>query len=267
MSKISKIKRLVKIIARDPAMLNLVLERNDSYLKEAERLGFKDGLPVIDILDLFNNFNQSLDYFSSLDGGSLVTDMILLKNMVERYASASYFEIGTWRGESVVNVAPVAGKCYTLNLSSEDLRSLELSERYIGQQDWFSKNNPKIVHLKGNSLTFDFKPYRRKFDVVFIDGDHHYDSVKNDTRKAFDLIKDENSTIIWHDYGYSPEEIRYEVMCAIIDGTPGKYMKNLFHVSNTMCAIFTSKKYSVSFLKDKKEPSALFSLNIKAKKL
>jgi len=267
MSKLSKVKRLAKVLFQNPKLLNVVLEQNKAYNKQAEDFGFKHGLPVIDIFKMFPNFEAEIESFSYLDGGSLITDLALIKKSVERYADSAYFEIGTWRGESAVNVAPVAKECYTMNLSKADLRGLGLAEQYIKQQDFFSKNIPSIKHVKGNSLNFDFSEYHKRFDVVFIDGDHHYESVKKDTETAFKLIKNENSTIIWHDYGYSPEEIRYEVMCAIIDGTPKKYRKNLFHVTNTMCAMFTTRQYPVSFLKDKAAPTVAFTINIKANRL
>jgi len=267
MSKLSKVKRLAKVLFQNPKLLNVVLEQNEAYDKQAEDSGYKYGLPVIDILQLFPNFEAVIEPFSYLDGGSLITDLALIKKSVERYTDAAYFEIGTWRGESAVNVAPVAKECYTMNLSEADLRGLGLDEQYIKQQDFFSKNIPSIKHIKGNSLNFDFSEYHKRFDVVFIDGDHHYESVKKDTETAFKLIKNEDSTIIWHDYGYSPEEIRYEVMCAIIDGTPKKYRKNLFHVSNTMCAMFTTRQYPVYFLKDKAAPTVAFTINIKANRL
>ncbi len=267
MSKLSKIIRLTKVLFRNPSLLNLILVQNDANVLHAKKLGFKDGFPVIDILDLFENFDETIEYYSLLDGGSLISDLILIKKIIKNYSRAKYFEIGTWRGESVANVANVADECYTLNLSADELRSLGLSEKYIGQQDFYSKGIEGITHLKGNSMNFDFSPFYKKFDVVFIDGDHHFDSVRKDTETAFKLIKDENSTIIWHDYAYSPEEIRYEVMCAIVEGTPRKYRKNLFHVANTMSAIFTIGEHPNYLLKDKLFPSVSFNISINAKQI
>ncbi len=267
MSKFSKVKRLAKVLFRNPALLNIILEQNSAYDHHAKNLGFEDGLPVIDILDLSTDFDETIEYYSLLDGGSLISDLALIKKITKKYFEANYFEIGTWRGESVANVSGLAKECYTLNLPTTELQSLGLSEKYIGQQDFFSKKINGITHLKGNSMNFDFSPYYQKNDVVFIDGDHHFDSVKKDTETAFKLIKNETSTIIWHDYGYSPEKIRYELMCAIIEGTPKKYRENLFHVSNTMCAIFTTKDYPVYWLKDKLLPSVSFTINIKANKI
>lgn len=38
-----------------------------------------------------------------------------------------------------------------------------------------------------------------KFDIIFIDGGHDYDTIKNDTEESFKMLK-KNGFIIWHDY-------------------------------------------------------------------
>lgn len=267
MSKTNKLFRVLKAIINKPSLLNLIIEDDNFYSKKAVNLGLGKGFPVVDLNVMFPDFQESLNHISFLDGGSLITDLALLKKLTSQYNKAQYFEIGTWRGESVVNVSEVAEKCYTLNLSSQQLTKKGLPQKYIKQQDIFSKDIPNITHLKGNSLTYDFKKYYNKFDVVFVDGDHHYDSVKKDTETAFKLIKNENSTIIWHDYGYSPEIIRDEVMCAIFDGAPKRYRPNLFHVSNTICAIFTTKEYSTYVLDSNILPNKYFKIDINIEKL
>ncbi|MFH1803201.1 MAG: transposase [archaeon] len=46
----------------------------------------------------------------------------------------------------------------------------------------------KIKRLFGDSAAFDFKPFRRKIDFVFVDGCHTYDYMKNDTKTAFSIL-------------------------------------------------------------------------------
>ena len=263
MIRISKIIRIISAILKNPSLLNLVLT-DEVYLRRAEKLKIKKGFPIIDLIEMFPDFNEQINYFSSLDGGSLIIDYAILKKIVSNYKNANYFEIGTWRGESVSNVSEVATHCYTFNLSNEQLRELGMREEYVIQQDLYSKNIKNIIHLKGNSLKFNFSRFYKKFDVVFIDGDHHYDSVKNDTEVAFKLIKNEKSTILWHDYGFTPEKIRNEVMCAIFEGTPKKYRSKLYHISNSLCAIYTQEKYLSSSFDDLLFPSKNFKVEISA---
>ena len=67
-------------------------------------------------------------------------------------------------------------------------------------------------------MHFDFSAYKGKMDFVFIDGDHHYESVLKDSATAFELLKDDHSIIAWHDYTNGPETIRWEVFHGILTG-------------------------------------------------
>jgi len=66
------------------------------------------------------------------------------------------------------------------------------------------------------------------FDVLFIDGDHRYDYVKNDTAKVFRHLVHNKSIVLWHDYAYSPGQVRYEVLAGILDGVPETYRQLQF---------------------------------------
>jgi hypothetical protein len=94
----------------------------------------------------------------------------------------------------------------------------------------FSKNNPRITHLEGDSRTFDFsKLSMAKQDLVFVDGDHHFDSVVQDTQSAFKLVTPKTGVIIWHDYGHNPETVSWNVLHAIWKGTPEAQRQHLVH--------------------------------------
>jgi predicted O-methyltransferase YrrM len=232
------------LLIQKPFLINLVIDNEFVYketvLKEFPKL--LKGFPMLDYLTLLPNFKETITPFSFLGGGSLVTDLALIKGMVKKQPNPTYFEIGTWRGESVSNVAENAQQCYTLNLTDKDLKQLGCNTEYVAQQAFYSKNIKNINHLKGNSFDFDFSPYYKKCDVVFIDGSHAYKSVLNDTQIAFKLLKDDKSVIIWHDYALHPGEIRWDVLKGIYDGTPTEKRAQLYSVSNTLCAIYTNEK-------------------------
>ena len=97
-------------------------------------------------------------------------------------------------------MSEIAKECYTLNLSEEEMRKLKMPDDSIAQYGLFSKKKSNIKHLTGNSLEFDFAKLDKKFDLVFIDGNHHFEYIKNDSEKVFRYILHENSTVVWHDY-------------------------------------------------------------------
>jgi predicted O-methyltransferase YrrM len=116
-------------------------------------------------------------------------------------------------------------------------------------------------------LNFDFQSLNKKYDLIFIDGDHHYDYVKNDTQKIFQHLIHDNSIIVWHDYARNPECFRSEVLAGILDGTPREYRKYLYHVSNTMCSIFIKSKFPTKELDAPEIPHKTFRVKIESKSL
>ncbi len=224
-------------------------------------------LPSIDLLDLFPGFHQTVDPYSFLTGTSMITDIALLKGLASRYPSCAYLEIGMWRGESLVNVAAVTRDCTALTLSEEEMLSMGMSKEYTSLHGFFTKDLDFIDIRYVNSFHFDFQSLNKKFDLIFIDGDHTYEGVKNDTAKVFPLLKDEHSVIVWHDYGFSTEEVRYSVMAAILDGLPASAHQHVFHVSNTMCAVFTRETHPTSVVTYPSVPDKEFIIEVKAAKL
>ena len=254
----------MKLLAKHPYLLNLVLESEDVYQEEVSRkFGLTDGLPLLHLETLFPGFQETVSPYAYLSGATMPIDIALLKSLARRQNAQSYFEIGTWRGESVANVAAVVPQCVTLNLSREEIIKLTDNERYADAHAFFSKNLDNVTHIEGNSQNFDFTPYKGQFDMVFIDGDHHSDAVKKDTQTAFELLRDEKSIIVWHDYGYDPETIRWSVLYAIWEGTPEEKRKHLYHVANTMCAVYLPGELPVGTLVPHALPEHYYEVTLK----
>jgi predicted O-methyltransferase YrrM len=228
--------------------------------------GFKNGLPTIDLLDLLPNLNESIRSYTYMDGTSRVTDITLLKALAKRYADCRYMEIGSFRGESLINVADVAAECVSISLSDKEMNDLGLGE-HVKVQRFFSKDLKNVLHINHNSLTYEFSELNRTFDLIFIDGDHSYAAVKKDTENAFKLLKDENSMIVWHDYGRSYNIENWTTIAAMIDGAPIDKRGKIYHVSNTICSVYTNKKFDISFPKSTDVPNKTFAINISAIKI
>ena len=266
MSKLNKLFKAIGLIAKQPSLLNKVLDDADINKQQViEKYNLPKGLKSVDILELLPDFNETVEPYCARDGGSTPIDLALLKALARTKPDCTYFEIGTWMGESVSNVAAVAKQCTTLNLPDEDLLKMGLDKNYVGLHRFFSKNLKNVTHLQANSQTFDFNSLNQKFDLIFIDGDHHYESVKNDTANAFKLLKDKDSVIVWHDYGNNPSDIRWDVLRGILDGTPVEKLDKIYRVSNTLCAIYTNTSLKSAHSEPFSIPNKAFSISISAK--
>jgi predicted O-methyltransferase YrrM len=265
MTKLSKGLRALARIIRKPSLLNLVIDEDENWKGYVGRNHphFSGGLRSVSHKDLFDRFEVSVEPYTFLDGGSMPTDLALLNNFARSIDDCSYFEIGTWRGESVANVARFARQCYTLNLSVEEMRWMGLPEKYIELHFSFSKSLDNVVQLFGNSRRFDFEGLGKKFDLIFIDGDHHYEMVKNDTEQVVRHLMKEKTIIVWHDYASNPEKTRYEVLAGILDGLPQGMHKNLYHFSNSLSAFLYPGELKGEYLQPPVEPKNIFRVTIK----
>jgi len=265
MSKARKLFKALSLILQQPSLLNKVLDDADVNQKAvAEKHSLPDGLPCVDICSLLPGFDETVSPFCYLDGGSTPIDLALLKGLAKKFNGCEYFEIGTWRGESVANVASVAKHCTTLNLPDNEMLRMGLSKKYVELHRFYSKHLQNVTHLQGNSLSYDYKSLGKKFDLIFIDGDHHYESVVSDTKNAFSLLRDEHSIIVWHDYGNHPNDVRWDVLRGILDGTPAGKQKHLYRVSNTLCAVYTAAPVPSYRQEAPETPAKSFSIHLRA---
>ena len=265
MEKIKKGLLALKLIIKYPYLLNHVLNSEDVYQKKVvHKFGLADGLPLLRLEELFPDFEETVSPYAYLSGATMPIDIALLKGIAQKINAQNYFEIGTWRGESVANVADVVPECVTLNLSRKEILAFRNDERYADAHAFFSKPLDNVTHLEGNSQEFDFTPYKGRFDMVFIDGDHHHQAVKKDTQSAFELLRDDNSVIVWHDYGFDPETIRWSVLAAIWEGTPEEKRPHLYHVANTMCAVYLPGDFRTEKLVPHALPDHFYEVTLKA---
>lgn len=264
MNKLKKLLKAISLIISKPSLLNKVLDDEDVNRAEIIK---KYGSPVIlksiNINDLLPQLNETIEPYSSLDGGSTPIDITLLKGLARSKPDCMYFEIGTWRGESVANVATVAKQCVTLNLPDEEMLGMGLDKNYIGSHRFFSKDLKNVMHIQANSQIFDYNSLHQKFDLIFVDGDHHYESVKNDTSNVFKLLKNEDSIIVWHDCGNTPSDTRWNVLRGILEGTPGDKRQYLYRVSNTLCAIYLKRPITSYYPQPYSSPENYFSVQVK----
>jgi predicted O-methyltransferase YrrM len=144
----------------------------------------------------------------------------VLAAIARHVAPRTVFEIGTFRGASTLLMAQQAGaacRLYTLDMppgrselalagleeDPPDAQSNRIGERFRGTPE-----EQQITQLYGDSASFDFSPYAGRIDLVFVDGSHSYDYVRNDTHWALEMLSPQG-TIVWDDCARNnPDVIR-----------------------------------------------------------
>ncbi len=248
----------------------VAVAEKDPELERKEYLLAKYGfcqLPTVDLTELLPDFSETVNNYTYLEGTSLVTDIALLKALARKFADCNYLEIGSWRGESLSNVAEVAKKCISITLSPAEMKELNFGDGFIQAHGIFSKNLNNVTKIEHNSQTFDFSKLTDKFDLIFVDGDHSYEGVKLDTEKVLALQKSNDSIVVWHDYGNYTERPNYTTLAGILDGLPKSEHKYLYHVSNTICAVLIRKDYKTYMSEFPTMPNKSFSISLQTKKI
>jgi predicted O-methyltransferase YrrM len=118
------------------------------------------------------------------------------------------FEFGTYQGRTTYHLtfASDAPRVFSLNLPPEkDPSVAPLLGNYFRGTD----REKFITQILEDSRAFDPAPYERQMHLVFVDADHSYEGVKNDTEKALRMLAP-GGVIVWHDFAAkSPGVVRY----------------------------------------------------------
>ena len=110
-------------------------------------------------------------------------------------------ELGAWQGYSTIILAQVAHETHSVDWHHGDPHAGEGSTlgSYLRNLQRYGLLTDVVTHIGRFEHVL---PAMRNhyFDVVFIDGQHDYESVRSDTEQALRLVKT-GGTLAFHDYG------------------------------------------------------------------
>lgn len=190
--------------------------------------------------------------FGSSYGNINLAESLAISCIVHFFKPFKIFEIGTYDGFSTYHLAMNsmdAAEIYTLNLPidanqsdnsieqrsmtdyyGDNLTHLELQKRGVGTIYKTCLQSIKVKQLFGDSLSYDFSPYKGLIDLFFIDGGHSLECVAKDTENAMNCLS-ANGIIIWHDFNIQHRDI-YNFLMKL------SKKHKLFWIENTRLAVY-----------------------------
>jgi hypothetical protein len=204
--------RLLAVGLRDPRDIQHILGiANWAAGEIADPTADTRQIPKVDVLDICPGTDRwILQSFPSVAASVSPLECVGLAALSNLVKAKRVFEFGTYKGVSTTQLALNVGEggmVFTLDLP-EDHPSYSLpiprpQEREIameGQKGILIPNDlrKRVTFLQSDSATFDETPYLGSMDLVFVDGAHSYEYVRNDTLKGWRMLRP-GGVLVWHD--------------------------------------------------------------------
>ena len=169
-------------------------------------------------------------------------ETLALCSLVSAVRASAVFEFGTYRGWTssvLASCMEQGGRLLTLELppghkaagALERRDVYDLLESEVGQAfKAAAPDRARVIQLWGDSALFDFSPWRHTVDLVFIDGAHTEEYVRNDTVRALGLVRP-GGLVVWHDLKHScPGVVRF--LLQLGEG------RCLYHIEDTSLVVY-----------------------------
>ena len=215
--------RIAKIAINNPADLRVVFGTANAVAESIEFPSFDiRAFPSIDYAEITGASSRFvMQTFPGIGTSISMLEGAALAALIHKSGAKRIFEFGTYKGVSTTQLAlnlPDDGTVYTLDLPENHpaytLAIPKSEERHIANETGKGILIPqdiknKVTFLRSDSALFDTTPYDGSMDLVFVDGAHSYEYVKNDTEKGWKMLRT-GGIIAWHDCNPNhPEVVSY----------------------------------------------------------
>lgn len=227
---------------------SILAEELQPKLFEQWRAKAKDKIPVVRLCDIFpvelEKESIKLENFLGHWGNVCIESLCKISLIIKYFKPLNLFEFGTYNGmttlQMAINSPPNAKVCtldlplnaktkYNLNILDQTCNSLFDGKFNTTTGSYFQGTNyeDKIIQILHDSATFDFSPYHKNMDFIFIDAAHDYENKACDTNNALDMLTDDG-IIVWDNYCdvLHPDTTKYlaeladEIPLSQLKGTP-----------------------------------------------
>jgi len=239
--------------------------RTDAHRRRLSRAYGPDPLPLIRADDLLGQGPYQLANYTFAPWAASPIEYALIQGIARRFQPCHFLEIGSLRGELLVNLNSLVDSATCITLSKDELVKMGFPKPIAETNMMFASDVKNLQIIYADSRSYDFSQLPRRFNVTFVDGEHFYEFVKSDTKNVLRVCAKEFA-IIWHDYTLADHTtISWEVFAGILDGLVPDLWKRLYHVNNTTCAVLIPETWSVQTHEHAFYPERVYSLTMSAK--
>lgn len=161
----------------------------------------KSKIREVNIQDLFSGIeNESVPVgvINELTGHESKTDMMYIAAIAKHSGAKMMFEFGGRMGRTAFYLAHNSPNGQVFILDS--LPESEAEDTHFSAALFKGCNEEsRITTIHSDFFTFNTIPYSKQFDFVLVNGVSSYEHVRNNTQKAFELLRP-GGIILWLDY-------------------------------------------------------------------
>lgn len=224
------LRRLLRIGLRSPrdvqSILGIALHEAGQIENPEVDVRRVPGVPIAELLP-GGEPRVTTQFFFNVPASVSLLEAYALALLMKRVNARRVFEFGTYKGVSTTQLAlnlPPDGEIHTLDLPdagpAPELTISRDYERTIAAEGGKGvlvpeDLRPRVVFIRQDSAKFDPDPLASTFDLVFVDGAHSADYVRNDSEKGWRLLR-VGGVLVWHDFSPNHADVvRYVLACGL----------------------------------------------------
>lgn len=203
MANLSDVSRVTKSFLANVASDVFNARNSKGYIREwlTTNYRFVDRYPAIPTMELSELFPGVREIIVTMDVGRNYwnispQELYLLSCIAISCNPKKIFEIGTYDGATSLQLAKCCpnSQIFTIDLPPQPDDHFKVGSRYT-----CTPYESQIVQLYGDSTKFDYSPYSKQMDLIFVDGSHELEVVGIDSMNALKMVSP-GGIIIWDDY-------------------------------------------------------------------
>jgi len=159
-----------------------------------------------------------------------LVDLFVVLKAAVGFGSKRILELGSFRGYTARLLAENTGP-------NSSICAVDVDERHGASYRGLEVE--KKIRRKTGTIARSLFEEDEKFDLIFVDANHEFDSVMGDTQLAFDLLAPEG-VILWHDYVF---DSYFHGLCAVPEALREfSHARSIYAVRSTSLAIYSEAR-------------------------